>query len=60
MHDIEEEEVEAEVPKGNHHYLKNTPNIETNPKAQQQWKAKKTPPYLIQKNQKTGKTKYLT
>ena len=33
MHDIEEKELEAEIQEENHHYLKNTPNIETKPKA---------------------------
>ena len=52
MHDMKEEEVEAKVPEEDHHYLKNTPNIETKPKAQQQRKPKKTSPSLTQKIRK--------
>ena len=36
MHDVVEEEVENEVQEENLIYPKNTPNIETKPKAQQQ------------------------
>ena len=53
---MEEEGVEDEAEE-DHFHLKNTPNTDTEPKAQQHWKPKKILPSPTQKNLKIWKTK---